>query len=174
MKPSPPSTSKESADHFFEILQKFDTAILVTRAQSGSLHGRPLTIAKKELDGTLWFLTSVQSGKVAEVVTDSRTLVTMQSSNRFIVAHGIAELVPDRGKIDELWSEVQRVWFKGKDDPDIAVVRFCPSEAEFWDNAGALGIQFVFNAAKAIVSHEPMTDRGDPKAHGKVTLGRGE
>lgn len=170
MKPSPPTTSQESTEHFFELLQKFDTAILVTRAPAGTMHGRPLTIADKEVDGTLWFLTSVQSGKVAEIAADARALVAMQSSNRFIVVHGLVEVVADRDKVDDLWSEAQRVWFEGKDDPDIAVLRFSPVEVEFWDNAGALGIAFAFRAAKAILSHEPLGDRGDPRAHGKVSL----
>jgi general stress protein 26 len=170
MKPTPPITSKESTEHFFDLLTKFDTAILVTRTPSGTMHGRPLIIADKELDGTLWFLTSVQSMKVAELATDSRALVSMQNSKQFIVAHGVAEIVSDRAKVGELWTETQRVWFKGKDDPDIAVVRFSPVEAEFWDNAGALGIAFALRAAKAMVTHEPLADRGDPKAHGKVPL----
>jgi general stress protein 26 len=170
MKPAPPIASQESTEHFFDLLKKFDTAILVTRAPSGSLHGRPLTIADKEVDGTLWFLTSVQSVKVAEISADSRALVTMQSSNQFIVAHGIVQCVSDRAKAHALWTETQRIWFKDRDDPDILLLRFAPSEAEFWDNAGALGVAFALRAAKAIVTHEPLTDRGDPKAHGKVPL----
>jgi general stress protein 26 len=170
MKPTPPVASPESAEHFFELLKKFDTAILVTRTQSGSLHGRPLTVADKESNGTLWFLTSVQSVKVTEIGADARALVTMQNSNQFIVAHGVTEIVSDRAKIADLWSEVQRVWFHGKDDPDIAVLRFSPVEAEFWDNAGSLGVKFALRAAKAIATNEPLTDRGEPKAHGKVDL----
>jgi general stress protein 26 len=170
MKPSPPVASRESTHHFFELLQKFDTAILVTRAPSGTMHGRPLTIAEKEPDGTLWFLTSIQSVKVAEIAVDSRALVAMQSANRSIVAHGVVEIVSDRARVDELWSELQRVWFKGKDDPDIAVLRFSPVEAEFWDNAGALGVAFAFKAAKAIATNQPLADRGDAKAHGKVNF----
>jgi hypothetical protein len=45
-----------------------------------------------------------------------------------------------------------------------------PSDAEYWDNAGAQGLRFAFAAAKAVVQGAPLTDRGDPKAHAKVTL----
>ena len=42
--------------------------------------------------------------------------------------------------------------------------------AEYWDNAGAQGIKFAFHALKAVVTGEPLTDRGDAKQHGKVSL----
>jgi len=148
----------------------FDTAMLVTRPADDSLHGRPLSVAGREPDGTLWFVTSVQSPKVAEIATDPRSLVTMQSSNRFVVLEGTAQVVDDRAKIRELWSPAQRIWFESENDPDIVLIRFSPKEAEYWDNAGAQGIRFAFAAAKAIVTGEPLTDRGDSKAHGKVGL----
>jgi general stress protein 26 len=170
MKPAVPESSEDARHHFFELLEKFDTTMLVTHSGDGSLHGRPLSIASKEKDGTLWFLTSHQSGKVDEIAADARALVAMQSSNRFVVAHGIAEVLQDRAKVDELWTEAQRVWFRGKDDPDIALVRFSPVEAEFWDNAGAQGVKFVLAAAKAVLEGEPLADRADAKAHGKVSL----
>src|SRR5687768_10624530 len=169
-KPAPPSQSSESREHFFELLKEFDTATLVTRGEAETLHGRPLSVAGREADGTLWFLTSAQSPKVTEISADARALVVMQTSSRFVVAQGTADVVNDRAKVKELWSEVQRIWFEGKDDPDIVLVRFTPAEAEFWDNAGAQGIRFAFEALKAVVKGEPLSDRGDPKAHGKVSL----
>jgi general stress protein 26 len=170
MKPAAPSTSEESRRHFFELLKKFDTATLVTRRPSGDLHGRPLSLAKRQDDGTLWFVTSLESVKVDEISADSRVLVVMQNANQFIAAQGLVAIVLDRAKIRELWTEAQRTWFKDKEDPDVALLRFSPVEAEFWDNAGALGMKFAFQAAKAMLKREPLADRGDPKAHGKVFL----
>jgi general stress protein 26 len=169
-KPSTPIESSESKQHFFEVLADFDTAMLVTRPADDSLHGRPLSIAGREPDGTLWFMTSVQSPKVAEIVADQRSLVTLQSSNRFVALEGTAQIVGDPEKIRELWSPAQRIWFESENDPDIVLIRFSPKEAEYWDNAGAQGIRFAFAAAKAVLMREPLTDRGDPKAHGKVGL----
>ena len=169
-KPAPPSASNESKEHLFEVVERFDTAVLVTSAENGDFHGRPMSIAGKDGDGTLWFLTSIESPKIDELANDARALAVMQSSNQFVVVRGLATTLRDQAKVDELWSEAQRIWFKGKDDPDIALVRFSPVEAEFWDNTGARGIGFAVRALKAIATGEPMTDRGSPKAHGKVPL----
>jgi len=169
-KPTPPLQTDESKRHYFEVLDDFDTAMLVTRPGDGRLHGRPLSIAGKDPDGTLWFVTSARSPKVDEIEADACALVTMQSSSRWLTLEGTAEIVRDRAKVEELWSVAQRIWFENEDDPDIALVRFVPNAAEYWDNAGAQGIRFAFAAAKAIVQGKPLTDRGDPKAHGKVSL----
>ena len=168
-KPASPNRSNVSRQHFFEVLKDFDTAVLVTLGEE-RMHGRPMSVAGRDDDGTLWFVTSIQSPKVAEIAADRHALVVMQSSNRFIVIEGRAAVVRDRAKLEELWSEAQRIWFEGKDDPDIALVRFSPVEAEYWDNAGVQGLAFAFEALKAIASGEPLTDRGSPKAHGKVPL----
>src|SRR6266516_1898602 len=88
MKPSAPSTPEQSHRHFFELIKEFDTATLVTRNRSNELHGRPLSLARTEDGGTLWFSTSLQSVKVEEISADSRVLVVMQNSNQFIVSQG--------------------------------------------------------------------------------------
>ena len=170
VRPAPPSTSNESKEHLFDVLKRFDTAVLVTSTRGGDFHGRPMSIAGKDDDGTLWFLTSIASPKIDELENDARALAVMQSPNRFVVVRGVVAVLRDRSKVEELWSEAQRIWFKGKDDPDIAVVRFSPVVAEFWDNSGARGVGFAVRALKAVASGEPMNDRGSPKAHGKVPL----
>jgi general stress protein 26 len=169
-KPATPTRSDASTEHFFELLKGFDTAVLVTLGEVERMHGRPMSVAGREDDGTLWFMTSIESPKVSEVLSDRHALVVMQSSSRFIVVEGLAAIVRDRAKIEELWSPAQRIWFEGKDDPDIALVRVSPVTAEYWDNAGLHGLRFAFEALKAMASGQPLTDRGSPKAHGKVEL----
>jgi len=169
-KPAAPAQTEETRKHYFEIVERFDTATLVTRPSSGRLHGRPLSVAGRDDDGTLWFVTSERSPKVAEILADPRALVTMQSSNRWVVLEGTAALVRDRAKIEELFSIGQKIWFEDENDPDIVLVRFTPDVAEYWDNAGAQGVRFAFEALKALARGRPLEDRGDERAHGKVTL----
>src|SRR5450432_2357991 len=74
--------------HFFELLHEFDTATVVTRARMGSLHGRPMAIAEVGDDGTLWFITNVDSPKVLEIREDSRAMVSLQSARQFVTMNG--------------------------------------------------------------------------------------
>ncbi|HXQ69357.1 MAG TPA: pyridoxamine 5'-phosphate oxidase family protein, partial [Pyrinomonadaceae bacterium] len=43
---------------------------------------------------------------------------------RYVSVTGVAHTLRDRQKIDELWRPEFKMWFpKGKDDPDIALLR---------------------------------------------------
>ncbi|HEY4102527.1 MAG TPA: pyridoxamine 5'-phosphate oxidase family protein [Polyangiaceae bacterium] len=143
--------------HFFELLTQFDTATLVTRARNtGELHGRPMAVAATDDDGTLWFITNVDSTKVLEVREDSRALVTLASSRRFVTLNGHLELVADRERVDRIWKERYRVWFEGESDPELVLLRFTPFDGEFWDDSGAHGVKHAFEAANAYLQGQKL------------------
>lgn len=153
--------------HFLELLKSFKTATLVTRDVGGQ-HGRPMSIGHVEDDGAVWFLTDIQSAKVAELAQDARGLVSLSESDRYVVMTGEVQIVRDPAKAKDLWKEPFRVWFKGPDDPSLALLRFEPSEGEYWNNAGAQGIKQAFRAAKAYIQGEQLKDTDDPGVHGRV------
>ncbi|MET0794900.1 MAG: pyridoxamine 5'-phosphate oxidase family protein [Polyangiaceae bacterium] len=157
--------------HFFEMLREFDTATVITRNRMGELHGRPMAVAGLDDDGTLWFITSVDSSKVLEVRDDSRAMISMQSTRRFVTINGHFELVADREKVAALWKEPYRLWFNGESDPEIVLLRFTPFDAEYWDNAGAHGIKHAFEAAKAYLKGQKIDPTEyDPEAHARLQL----
>jgi general stress protein 26 len=157
--------------HFFEMLREFDTATVITRTRGGNLHGRPMAIAELTDDGTLWFITGVDSTKVLEIRDDSRGMLSLQSARQFVTINGHFELVADRERVDRLWKEAYRVWFDGKRDPEIVLLRFTPFDAEYWDSSGTHGIKQAFDAAKAYLSGQKVDPAEyDPEAHARVQL----
>ncbi len=154
-----------------DLLADFGVAMLVTHADEGRLRARPMALAEVDDDGTLWFLTDRHSGKVAELAQDGDALVTMQSSTKFISLSGKAESVDDRARVHRLWKLEWKVWFPGgKDDPNLIFLRMNGEEAEYWDNSGASGVKYLFEAGKALLTGTRPDVAQDPKIHGKVTL----
>ena len=149
-----------------ELLESFDTARLLTR-HGDTNHARPMAIAEMEGANTLWFITSIDSPKVDEIRHDERVSVILQSERKFIALSGISTVVRDRERIDALWKETWKIWFpKGKADPSIALLRVDVEDAEFWDNGGANGIRYAFEAVKGLIKGEtPDLDAG---VHGRV------
>lgn len=91
----------------------------------------------------------------------------------YVALSGIARIVKDQSKIDEMWNAAWKVWFpNGKDDSSIALIRVAVHDAEFWDVAGTRGIRYVFEAAKALVTGEP-PDIVEGQ-HGRVEIGQRE
>ncbi len=152
--------------HLHELLESFDTGMLITRHGEQN-HARPMAIACVDETNCIWFATSIDSPKAEEIRADTRVSVTLQTSRKFVALSGTARLVSDRAKIEELWKETWKVWFpKGKTDPAIALIRVDVDDAEFWDNAGAKGVRYVFEAMKGLISGQ----RPDLMAgqHGRV------
>jgi general stress protein 26 len=159
----------EDGQHLPDSLTGFDTAMLVTRAEDGHLHARPMAVAELHADAGAYFVTSIDSPKVAEIYADADVLLTFQSANQYAALYGRANIVRDRALIDRLWKEAWKVWFpRGKDDPAIALLRFDAEHGEFWNNAGMRGVKYVFEAAKAYLKGE--TPEVDADQHGLVRL----
>ena len=158
-------------DKLRELLQNFDVAMLVTRSVAGQLRSRPMALADVEADGTLWFLTQRESGKMEELAADSHVNVAMQSKMKFVSISGTASPVEDRTKVAELWNEAWKVWFPGgKDDPALVLLRVRGDSGEYWDNSGSSGIKYLIEAGKAYLSGTRPDVEGDPQIHGKVKL----
>jgi len=163
-------TEQEQREEFERLVRTFGTAMLVTHAHGGELRARPMSIASVGTSGDLWFATGVNSVKTDELLTDRRVVVVMQDAMRFVSLTGDAELVVNRARAAELWSEAMRPWFpKGPDDPELVLVHVRPHEAEYWNMGGVRGARFLFDAVKHVVKGQRMHD-DPPENHGKVSL----
>ena len=124
-------------NHVRELLQGFDTAMLVTHLPNGHLRSRPMAIAQKGEAGDLWFATRVDSPKVDEIQGDHDVNVTCQKEDRFLSLSGTAELIQDREALDRLWDEAWRAWFPdGTESQQLALIHVIPHEAD----AGKCGL----------------------------------
>jgi general stress protein 26 len=156
---------------FHDILEDFDTAMLVTRNHQGELRARPMVVADVDADATIWFLTQHESGKIGEILADEHVAVTMQSSTRYVSLTGLAEPVDDPGKIDKLWNESWKTWFPGgKDDPTLCLLRVRGDRGEYWDNSGGSGIEYLYEATKAYITGTRPDVDDDPDIHAKVNM----
>jgi general stress protein 26 len=168
---NPISDAKKAQENFREILGKFDQAMLVTHSSHSGLHARPMAIAEITEDGSIWFITGVDTTKVNEALQDPNIIAVMQSSAKYLSVSGQAVLHRDRAHIQRLWKEAYKAWFSGgKDDPSIALIQLKPGEAEYWDNSGLSGLKFALQFAKAYVTGKEMQETGDVNQHAKVQL----
>jgi general stress protein 26 len=159
----------EDGQYLYDLLRGFDTAMLVTRAEDGHLHARPMAVAELHADAGAYFVTSIDSPKVAEIHADADVLLTFQNASQYAAVYGRVNVVRERALIERLWQEPWKVWFpRGKTDPAIALLRFDAEHGEFWNNAGMRGVQYVFEAAKAYSKGE--TPHVNDGQHGRARL----
>lgn len=153
-------------------LRGFDDVMVTTRSENGMMHARPMAVAEVDAVGEVWFVTAEDAEKLDEIDSDDRTVVTGQGKGIYVSLTGRLDVIHDRERIRALWKDAWKPWFPGgKDDPDIVLLRLRPEIGEYWDQRGTKGIRYAFEAARALVNGEQMSDpQGDPRQHAKVPM----
>lgn len=151
-----------------ELLKGIRIAMLTTVGEDGAFRSRPMATQDTEFDGTLYFLTKVESEKVEEIRDHSQVLLTYADTgaSKYVILRGQASVFRDQAIIDRLWNPMAKAWFpQGKEDPSIAVVRVYVTDAEYWDANASKVVRYVKMALAAATDRMP--DMGD---HGHIKL----
>jgi general stress protein 26 len=148
-----------------ELVKEIDFCMLTTVDEDGDLHSRPMSSnGEIDEDGSIWFFTNASSHKVSEIARRPRVNVSFADpdNQRYVSVSGTGELVRDQKKIEELWKPEFKIWFpKGKDDPEIALLRVSLEKAEYWDSpSSTIGYALSF-VSSLVTGKEP--DMGENK-----------
>ncbi len=140
----------EGLEKIGELIKDIRITMMTTVASDGSFDSRPMATQKTDtFDGTVWFLTRHESGKVHEITEDAHvSLIYADPSNsKYVSAKGRARISQDRAKIHELWNPMYKAWFpEGEDDPQITVLRVDLTEAQYWEASSSkliFGIKYL-------------------------------
>ncbi len=164
-------TIRPEVQHFHDLLTQFETAMLITRAEDGSMRARPMGIAKVDADSSLWFFTNVESGKTHEIEHDNHVHVTLQNDRgTYVSLAGTAELNREPTLRMELWRDAFKIWFPGgAQDPEVALIHVIPKHGEYWDSEGFNKIKYLLAAARAYAAGEKFNVE-DTEQHATVNL----
>lgn len=157
-------TPAELEDRFWKAL-KSDMTVMLGAAGIDDGHARPMTAQLDGDRGPLWFFTSTDNHLVPHLQTPQRALCTFASKDNalFACVHGALQLEVDRSLIDRLWNPFVAAWYKGKDDPKLALLRLDPERGEVWLNESS-----VFAGIKMLLGMDPKKHYQDKVA--KVDL----
>ncbi|HEV2834259.1 MAG TPA: pyridoxamine 5'-phosphate oxidase family protein [Pyrinomonadaceae bacterium] len=152
-------------DKLREMIEDIDFCMLTTIDEQGDPHSRPMS-SNGDIDsnGDLWFFTGASSHKVSEVAKSPKVNVSFADpdNQRYVSVTGVAQLVRDRKKIDELWRPEFKMWFpQGKEDPDVALLRVNLEKGEYWDSpSSTIGYALSF-VSSLVTGKQP--DMGENK-----------
>lgn len=114
--------------------------------------------AGSEDPGQIYFFASKSEDLVRDLGSSHPAIATFASKDHDLFAHIHGTLVLDDNPaiIDKLWNPIIASWFKdGKNDPDLALVRFDTVKADVWEasaletlKAAALKMAFDIDPGK--------------------------
>lgn len=159
--------NKESLTKLKELVDEVRIAMLCT-SQGDHLRSRPMSTAQFDDEGNIWFFTNEHSGKSDELSANHQICLAYSnpSKNSYISISGDARIVNDWTKMKELYNPAIKAWFpQGLDDPNLALLKVTPSQAEYWDSSSSKMVT-LFQMAKAIVTGEKYNEG----QHGKIEM----
>ena len=140
-----------------ELVEDIEVAMMTTRAADGSMVSRPLQTLKLDDNGEFIFFTAAKSHKVDELTADSAVNLAYANpgKQRYVSVRGRARMDRDPDTINELWSLPQKIFFpKGKDDPNLMVLRIRVQDASYWEGASNF-IARAFDFARGMLDESP-------------------
>lgn len=161
-------TREEMLQKVGDLIKDIKMAMLTTEAEDGVLRSRPMATQNSSFDGTLWFFTSASSGKVGELDWNPEVNLSYAepSDTKYVSVSGNGEIVRDRAKMQELWSDIYKAWFpQGLNDPDVCLLKVEVSAAEYWEAKSGKMVQ-LFGYIKALATGE----RAQGGEHGAMDL----
>jgi general stress protein 26 len=141
------ASETEIKEKFWKSL-KSDMTMFLGLAEGGDGHARPMTAQLDEdgfqddlYQGPIWFFTSRSGELYQQIGSGGRAMAHFASKGHDIWAtvHGNLSQSTERDVIDRLWNRFVAAWYEGgKDDPDIALIRLNPENAEIWIDASSM------------------------------------
>jgi general stress protein 26 len=121
---------------------------------------RPMSAIEVCSKGNIWFFSEKDSDKNKSIERDKNVQLYFShpAKNEYLVVNGIAEIIYDKLKIDELWTPVAKIWFEeGKEDSSISIIKVSPSTCYYWDTGENKMISFLKLAASIVTGDNLVT-----------------
>jgi general stress protein 26 len=164
------ASKNEEIKKLEKLIQGIKVAMLTTVDESGRIHSRPMATQQIEFNGDLWFFSTQNSHKIAELKRESKVQISYvdEDSHRYVSISGAAQVVKDPDKAKELWSPLYKAWFpEGLNDPNLVLLKVTVDQAEYWDSPSSAVVHLI-GLTKAIVQGKPY--EGEGADHKKVDL----
>lgn len=131
------ATGRELKDKFWSELSDSPFVMLGLSGVDES-HTQPMTAQfDDDIPNRLYFYSNRQNRLIKALSSTHNGIIAFSSKGHSLFAsvHGQLSLDNDRAIIERFWSPVVSAWYEqGKDDPDLALLRFDCGRAEIWQS----------------------------------------
>ena len=125
-----------------EAMKDIDFCMLVSRAEDGSIGGRPMSNNREvDYDGDSYYFTWDSSLMVDDIARDPGVTLTFQGKAGllgmrpfFVAVEGEADVIRDKAQFEEHWTTGLDRWFEqGIDTPGLVMLHVHATRIHYWD-----------------------------------------
>lgn len=147
------------------MLEHMSVAMLTTAGDDGALISCPMEAIEMDRDGALWFFTDLRSDLGERLRAINLSFVDDQRGT-YVSLSGRGEIAKDPERVDRLWTMFDKAGFPdGPESRHLALLKFVPARAEYWDAPSSRAVRLLALAASAVSGaslgrgeHEVLTD----------------
>jgi len=138
------------------LIQPMDgVAMLTSQDPDGALVSRPMAPLEMDENGAIWFFTDRNSAKADQLRTLNLSFSDEERST-YVSLCGHGDIEVDRSHIKRLWTPLARPWFPdGTDSENLALLKFTPGAAEYWDAVDTKMVH-LFATAVSVIAKRPI------------------
>lgn len=112
-------------------------------------HFQPMTAFAEPESQTVWFFAPADGDITTAAGSGAEAMFHFQSREVYACMDGRLSVDNDRERIERFWNPAVAAWYpKGKDDPNLTLLRFDASEAAVWLVEAGL-VKYMLEVAKA-------------------------
>ncbi len=138
-----------------KLLADQSVAMLTTPQSDGTLTSRPMAALEMDVHGAIWFFTDLFSSKGDQLAKVNLSFADPGNSC-YVSMAGRGEIIADHAMNERLWTPFARPWFPdGPDSANLALLKFIPDSAEYWDSKHSKMVR-MFAVAASIVAAKPI------------------
>ncbi|WP_404385962.1 pyridoxamine 5'-phosphate oxidase family protein [Knoellia locipacati] len=143
-----------------EIMKETRIATLTYVDDAGRLVSTPMGTQDFEDPGTVWFITELDTDKVAAIRQRPAVNVAYASDTGWVSLAGNAVVSEDRAKLEELWDPSVSAYMKGDaQDPNNGLIQVTADTAEYWESPGKAAM--LVHLVKGLVTDDKAQDEDD-------------
>ena len=149
-----PQSSTELID-LGKRVEGINIVMMTTLDADGALSSRPMSPVQMDEKGAIWFFTDLRSEKI-EHLRVVNVAFSDEGNATYVSISGRGEIHAERAHIEKLWTPFLRPWFPdGPDSTNLALLKFVPETAEYWDAPNSKMVR-MFAMAASIVASKPI------------------
>lgn len=138
-----------------KLIEDIPVAMLCNMDAEGTLVSRPMSPLEMDVNGALWFFTDVNSSKVERLRKVNLSFADPARAS-YVSLAGHGELETDQAHIKQRWTPFMKPWFPdGPDSANLALLKFVPESAEYWDAPHSKMVRLAAMAA-SVVAGKPV------------------
>lgn len=149
-----PQTNPEFS-RLCDLIENIPVAMLTNLDAEGNLVSRPMSPMEMDRNGALWFFIDLRHAKVEHMGLANLSFADAGRAT-YVSMSGRGQIHMDRARTTQLWTPFVRPWFpEGADSEYLALLKFVPDAAEYWD-APSSKMMRMFALAASVLSGKPI------------------